>query len=65
MNDIDDQYQAEILDEQSRDDEVPPVHDELLAPDLGSGIDDEAQLLAVEVPAEGPISPEEGAIHRT
>jgi hypothetical protein len=62
-SEYDDQYLAEILDEQSRDDEEPPLHIELVAPDLVGGLDDEAELLATEVSAEGPIAAEDDAIH--
>lgn len=61
-DDHDAQELAEILDEEARDAEDPPVHTELLAPDLG-GNDDVAELVASAEPAEGPIGPEEAAVH--
>lgn len=67
----DDQAMAELLDEESRGEdetiiETEPddgmVHGQLAAPDqLGS--DNVAELVASEYPADGPLSPEEAALH--
>ncbi len=61
---VDDQYLAEILDEESRDDQTPDVHIELMGPDMGGPFDDEAELIGSDESAEGPISPEDAAVHR-
>lgn len=54
---------AELLDEEALGgDEELPHHRELLAPDLG-GDDDVAELVASYDDAEGPIGPEDAAMH--
>jgi hypothetical protein len=48
------------------DEQLPPddhLRGTLLAPDQG-GNDRDAELVANELPAEGPLSPEEAAVHR-
>jgi hypothetical protein len=61
--DRDDQDMAEMFDEEALGgDELAPVHHELLGPDLG-GSDDVAELVASFDDAEGPIGPEDAAVH--
>lgn len=54
---------AEMYDEEAMggDDETP-VHHELLDPDLG-GVDENAELVGTYEDAEGPVGPEDAAIH--
>jgi hypothetical protein len=63
--DHDDQDVAEMYDEEARggdEAESESHHQELLAPDLG-GVDDVAELVATFDDAEGPIGPEDAALH--
>ena len=54
---------AELLDDEALGgDEEQPHHRELLGPDLG-GNDDVAELVASYDDAEGPIGPEDAAMH--
>ena len=54
---------AEMFDEEALGgDEVAPHHQELLAPDPG-GSDETAELVASFDDAEGPIGPEDAALH--
>ena len=54
---------AEMFDEEALGgDEVAPHHQELLVPDLG-GSDETAELVASFDDAEGPIGPEDAALH--
>lgn len=62
--DHDDQEFAEMFDEEALGgDEVNPTHHELMGPDEG-GDDDVSELIATSEDAEGPMSPEERAVHR-
>ncbi len=64
MNENDDQQSAETFDEEALGgDETNPTHLELMGPDEG-GDDDVAELIATTEEAEGPLSPEERAVHR-
>jgi len=59
----DPQAGAEVFDEEALGgDEVSPVHRELLGPDLG-GADDVAELVGSFDEAEGPLGPEDAAMH--
>ena len=64
-NSPDEQDVAEIYDDEACGiEDGPPVHPELLAPD-GGGPDDVAELIGELVDAEGPLAPEERAMHLT
>lgn len=56
------QATAELFDEETTDTEEPTVHSELLGPDAG-GNDDVAELVGDLTDAEGPIGPEDAAVH--
>ncbi|NLA36534.1 MAG: hypothetical protein GX868_12740 [Actinobacteria bacterium] len=59
----DPQDAAEMYDEEALGgDEEAPLHHELLDPVLG-GTDDVAELVATYEDAEGPIGPEDAAMH--
>lgn len=59
----DEQDIAEMIDEEARGvDDGPATHQELMDPD-GGGNDDVAEMVGTQESAEGPVSPEEAAIH--
>lgn len=61
---LDPQDVAECYDEEALGgDELLPRHRELLDPDLGGLVDDVAELVASYEDAEGPIGPEDAALH--
>jgi len=71
MSGFDEQDVAELYDEESRGDdetiiETSPAggrpRGQLLAPDQG-GVDETAELVATELPADDLLSPEEAALH--
>ncbi len=61
-DDRDPQATAEMFDEEASDTEDPVTHGELLGPD-GGGNDDVAELVGDLADAEGPLGPEDAAIH--
>jgi len=62
--DLEAQDVAEMYDEEALGgDESTPLHHELLAPDLVGGIDDVGELVGTFDDAEGPIGPEDAALH--